>query len=111
MINREQILEKLSVLPIESIAGLSNFSLREGGKIQPFNFVLSCFLSFLCEDNTLEGWAKRLGSIIKGTLSANGLTDALNKRREAFAKMFLEHIGISIRRVLLYCSYFIFKSM
>ena len=92
MINREQILEKLSNLPIETITGLTGFSLHEGGKIQPLNFVLSCFLSFLQGDNTLAGWAKRLGPLIQGTLSANGLKDALNKRREAFAKMFLEQV-------------------
>ena len=92
MINREQILEKLSTLPIETIAGQTGFSLRQGGKIQQLNFVFSCFLSFLQGDNTLIGWAKRLSFLIQQTLSANGLKDTLNKRREAFAKIFLEQV-------------------
>lgn len=91
-INPLQIRKKLNTVSLEQIAKATNFTKRTDGKISPINFVLSFFLSIQSTHHTLGSWAAQLGILIRDTLSYNGMKNAQNESRAAFAKQLLDSV-------------------
>lgn len=90
MINKLQVSEKINALSINSISEETNFSLRQGAKINGKNLMTSFFMMMSKGENTLQSWATEFSILTGESMSAKGIEKALIERRETFAKRILE---------------------
>lgn len=84
-INRMQITDKLSKLPIEEIAIAWGFQKREPKKITGLNFVLGFILMLHSGGSSLNDWAQKISKLIGKLVSKQALSNKLELEKETFA--------------------------
>lgn len=82
----KQVIDKISLLPIETLASSYKFRIRKRGKFSAVDFVRGFFDFFLSGGTSLRAWAERISMHSGEKLSKQGLVHRLNPQVQAFCK-------------------------